>query len=414
MRALLTSRYPRVTACLMVAAEALSRYRLRTLLSVLGVVLGVAAVIAMMSVNEGARRDALDQLDAIGLDNLVARSRGSVVIGSPVHPLTAADAQRVMPLVPLARTTSALVERYVRVAHSERSTMARVVGVGATYGRILRLTVNRGRFLAPVDESSGARVCVLGASLARQLFGYRDPIGERIWIGPAVFQVIGLLGDPRGDRPATNAIAWRDIGTAAIVPLPALSGHTVDAVPNQPVDEIWLQMRDGERVGVLAPLFDSALHQMHPAGVNFDLVVPRELLAERYRTQRTFGVVIGSIAALALLVGGIGIMNVMLMSVIERTHEIGIRRTAGATRRDITLQFLTEALVMTLGGGVLGIVLGTTVSTAITAYAGWRTRVSPDAIVLAFLVSSLVGLVFGIYPAMKAAALEPADAVRYE
>jgi putative ABC transport system permease protein len=142
--------------------------------------------------------------------------------------------------------------------------------------------------------------------------------------------------------------------------------------------------------------------------------VPQELLAQRYRTERTFAVVIGSVAALALLVGGIGIMNVMLMSVVERTHEIGIRRAAGATRRDVALQFLIEALLMTVSGGAVGIVLGTAVSWVITVSAGWRTHVSPGAVAIAFFVSFLVGVIFGLYPAVKAATLEPADAVRYE
>ena len=391
-----------------VAAEALGRYTLRTSLSVLGVVLGVAAVIAMMSVSEGARREALHQVEALGLDNLVARSRGIT------STLTAGDAQRLADLVPLTRTTSPLVERYLRLSRAEKSEMARVLGVRASYETILRLRLERGRFLSATDERANAQVCVLGGAVARRLFGSRDPIGERVRIGTDYYQVVGVLREQGIDSHAPNTLAWRDINGVAMVPLPTLSGRTIEVVPMQPADEIWLQVEDGGRVDDLAKAFEHALVRLHGGRRDFDLVVPRELLAQRYRTQRTFSVVVGSVAALALLVGGIGIMNIMLTSVVERTREIGIRRTVGATRRDVTLQFLIEALLMTLSGGALGIVIGAAVSWGITAYAGWSTTVSPLAVALAFVVSFLVGLIFGLYPAIKAANLEPVDAVRYE
>ena len=397
-----------------IAAEALGRYKLRTSLSVLGVVLGVAAVIAMMSVSEGARREALDQVQALGLDNLVARNRGPSAFGGTPHGLTASDADRLPSLVPLVRTTSPLIDRYLRLAHMEKSTMARVLGVRATYQTILRLTVDRGRFLSTPDEKMSAAVVVLGASLARQLFGYRDPMAKRIRIGPHYYVVVGVLREQGSDPLAAGTLAWRDINQVAMVPLPALSGRTLEVASDQPADEIWLQVEDGERVNDLAKVFEHTLVRLHGGRQDFDVVIPRELLAQRYRTQRTFSVVVGSVAALALIVGGIGIMNIMLTSVVERTHEIGIRRTVGATRRDVTIQFLVETLLMTVSGGALGIAIGAAVSWGITAYAGWSTRVSPLAIALAFLVSLLVGVIFGLYPAIKAARLEPVDAVRYE
>jgi len=197
------------------------------------------------------------------------------------------------------------------------------------------------------------------------------------------------------------------------VPLATLTGRTLALAPDQPADEIWLQLTDGSRADTLGAVFQRVLAATHRPDT-FTVVVPRQLLAQRYRTQRTFSVVVGSVALLALLVGGIGIMNIMLTSVVERTREIGVRRTVGATRRDVLLQFLVETLLMTIGGGLIGIVSGAAVSIVISAFAGWATHVSPLAVALGFVVSVAVGLTFGLYPALKAAGLEPVDAMRYE
>jgi ABC-type antimicrobial peptide transport system permease subunit len=399
---------------LRIAVEALGRYRLRTALSVLGVVLGVAAVIAMMSVSEGAARDALAQVDALGLDNLVAQSSGGLnAKGTMRRSLVAADADRALSLVPSALVAAPVVSRYVRVGRGSQINPTQVLAAPPSFQRILRLTAERGRLMTETDADASSRVCVLGAALARQLFGYRDPIGETIRIAEDHYRVIGVLREQGGDPQAGTTMAWHNVNRAVLAPLSSITGKTIAVVPNQPVEEIWIQVGDSERSVELGEVLRRMLRQARDAD-EFHIVVPRALLAQRYRTQRTFSVVVGSVAALALLVGGIGIMNIMLTSVVERTREIGVRRTAGAKKRDVTMQFLIETLLMTVGGGIAGIVIGAVVSVAISAYAGWATHVSINAVLLGFVVSFLVGLIFGLYPAMKAAQLQPVDAMRYE
>jgi putative ABC transport system permease protein len=413
---------------LRIAVEALGRYRLRTALSVLGVVLGVAAVIAMMSVSEGAAREALAQVDALGLDNVVAQSTGGLnARGTMRRSLTAADADRALALIPSATLAAPVVSRYVRVGRGDQINPPQVLASTPDFQRILRLGAERGRLLSETDAESSSRACVIGASLARQVFGYRDAVGETIRILDDYYRVVGVLreqgGDPQAGAPATRSVrggveagttmAWHNVNRAAFVPLSTLTGKTINVAPSQPVEEIWVQVRDSERTIELGEIMKQMFLQTHDAD-EFHIVVPRELLAQRYRTQRTFSVVVGSVAALALLVGGIGIMNIMLTSVVERTREIGVRRTAGAKKRDVTMQFLIETLLMTVGGGVAGIVIGAIVSVGISVYAGWSTYVSMTAVTLGFVVSFLVGVVFGLYPAMKAAELQPVDAMRYE
>jgi putative ABC transport system permease protein len=402
----------RAASFVAISAEALGRYKLRTCLSVLGVVLGVAAVIAMMSVSEGARQEALAQVQLMGLDNIVLRNRGQSA-GRPAA-LVSGDAARLRALLPLATHASALVERYGPVHAASGSRSARVIAVSHEYREIVHLPLASGRFFGALDLSAQAQVCVLGGSLARRLFGFGGAVGSGVRFADRWYVVVGVLADRATDARGIGSIASRDLNEALLLPLSTLLQEPPPAAGGEPVDEVWLRLSDGRRVEEVGRIAAQTLARLHRGAADIEVVVPRELLRQRYRTQRTFGVVVGSVAVLSLLVGGIGIMNIMLASVVERTHEIGIRRAVGARRRDITAQFLAESLLMTLSGGLAGIVVGAGVSWLVTVYAGWATRISLLSILLAIAVSFAVGLSFGIYPASKAAGLPPIDALRFE
>ena len=393
-----------------ISIEALGRYRLRTALSTLGIVLGVAAVIAMFSVGEGAREDVLRQVEQLGLNNVIVRNRG---FGNDAA-LRLRDARLLRDLLPGVTSVSPLVERFATVAGPVGAQDTSVLGVNPEYGRVLDLEVARGRFLAPLDRRTQAPVCVLGAQLGRVLFGYRDPVGQAVRVDRTWYEVVGVLAPRSVDGRTGRIAASRDLDNAVIGAIAGVLPVSPAVGPTQRIDEIWVRAADGAGVADVARSIERTLARANGAGQALDVVVPRDLLNQRVRTQRTFNVVVGSVAVLSLLVGGIGIMNIMLTSVLERTREIGLRRVVGATRRSIVVQFLTESLMMTLAGGGIGIAAGVATSYAITAYATWNTSVSFLAVTLGFGVSVFVGLVFGIYPASQAAKLQPVDAVRYE
>lgn len=394
---------------------ALRLYKLRTVLSILGIVLGVAGVVAMVSVGEGARRQTLAEVQSLGLDNIVARSRTASAVGLELPGLRLQDAARVRQLVPAVAMVSPLAERFVSVRGAGPPASTALLGVGADFQAVLRLRLAEGRFLTAIDEAAAAPVCVVGAGLAARLDDGRGRLlGRFVRLGPASCRVIGVLRRAARDTSSGSDPAWRDLDEAALLPITTLTARSAEGRPDQRIDELWLRIADADSVEPAADLLERALAAALPTGQHLDIVVPRQLLAQRQRTHRTFDVVTASIAALALLVGGIGVMNVMLMSVVERAFEIGVRRAVGARQSAIRNQFLLEALMMTLGGGVAGILTGLFLSRLITWYAAWPTSVSMASILLAIGVSAVVGIAFGLYPAISAARLSPMDALRRE
>jgi putative ABC transport system permease protein len=408
-----------VPVLLRLGVRSLLVHKLRSVLSILGVVFGVAAVTAVSAVGEGARREAVAQIGSLGIDTMTVRARAGAGSGpGAAAPVSAArtglrlrDAEAIRAVVPNLVATAPVREAALAAEAGGRSTDAGVVGTTAAYRDAARLRLSAGRFLTDVDLEDGKRVAILGAAVANSLFPFQTPVGQRVLLGTDWYDVVGVVEGRAVSRARPGPIRARDVNRAVFVPLPALDRGGDGRVDG--IDEIVLRVDDAERVGASAEVARRVV-QRTTGGVPVDVIVPREILRQKERTQRIFNVVTGAIAAISLLVGGIGIMNIMLASVAERTREVGIRRAVGAARRDIAAQFLVESSLLTSAGGVLGAVLGVIGSLAIQALAGWPTALSPGMLVAGLVVALAVGIGFGFYPAWHAAHLEPMEALRQE
>jgi putative ABC transport system permease protein len=396
---------------LRLGVRSLRLHKLRSSLSILGVVFGVAAVVAMSSVGEGARRETLAQISSLGIDTVTLRprppERGEKT--PPALPMSAVES--LGSVVPGLRSVAPLRVAELEAVAGGRNTGVIVLGTTAAYRDATRLELASGRFLAALDVVDRKRVAVLGASVARSLFPLGSPLGEPVRLGGDWYQVVGVLEGRASLRGRGAAIRGRDLNRSVLVPLQALDRGS-DPRPDG-VDEIVFRVTTPEAVASAAGIAQAIVRRA-TGGEALEVTVPREILRQRQRTQRVFNVVTGAVAAISLLVGGIGIMNIMLASVAERTREVGVRRALGARRKDVAAQFLVESTLLTVTGGVLGSVLGLAGAVLIQAFAGWPTAVNPPMLLLALLVALGVGIGFGLYPAWHAAGLDPVEALRRE
>jgi len=399
---------PRVVSLLRLAVRNLLVHKLRSTLSIVGVVFGVGAVTAVSAVGEGARREAVDQIGDLGIDTITVRAKAPAGGGDPA-PLRVQDAEAVRAVGADVVAVAPVREATVAVQGAGKTTDAGVVGTTADYASAARLRISSGRFLAGLDVEERKRVAVLGATVASDLFPLTDPRGQRVLVGGDWYDVVGVAEGRGARRGRGGPIRSRDVNRAVFVPLMSLD-RGGDARPDG-IDEIVLRVDDARNVNRSAEVVKSVVRRTAGSDA-FDVIVPREILRQKERTQRIFNVVTGAIAAISLLVGGIGIMNIMLASVAERTREVGIRRAVGASRRDIAAQFLVESSLLTATGGVLGTLLGIVGSFAIQRLAGWPTALSLEMIATGLATATAVGLGFGFYPAWEAAHLEPMDALR--
>ena len=411
--------YQHTISIVRTAIQGLLLHKLRSFLSVLGIVFGIGAFIAMLAIGAGARQEILEQIALLGTNTILVKAmtpaeeqvnRGREQLSEG---LTTEDVARIFKISPSIRHLAPLREFSFPIQYQQQVVQGRILATTSEYLYTANLPLPHGRFLTDTDEQEMQRVCVLGAEIQKTLFAFQSPVGKMIKIQNDWFRVIGTLANKTFDQKNISAIQIRDINTFIYIPL-STSSLFIAAEEQGKVQEISIQIDSADHVDDVARLVRTVLARVHHGAHDYEVIVPRELLKQSQQTQSVFNVVMGSIAGISLLVGGIGIMNIMLATVTERTREIGIRRAIGASRRKILLQFLIETLVLTLIGGCLGIVLGIGGATLISLFAGWRTSISLHTVLLAVGISALVGIVFGMYPAAQGANMDPISALRYE
>jgi putative ABC transport system permease protein len=415
--------------------KSLMLHKLRSMLTMLGIIFGVCSVIAMLAIGEGASYEAQEAIKKLGSQNIILRSfkppdqaqqsgsgprRMSIKYG-----LTYEDGARLQSTIPgvLRVLPMRIIRENVRFSRNEVA--CQVIGTLPVYTEVVGVDVLRGRFLSETDELYQNNICVITAGLAERLFPYQDPLKCAVKIAGVYYQVVGLVREKNmpQQRSQSGKKEGEPLDNNVYMPLSTArsrfgevlfrrSAGSFEAEEVQ-LHQITVQMRDLAAVETADPQIKTVLGRFHEKN-DYESIVPLQLLRQAEQTKRIFNIVLGSIAAISLLVGGIGIMNIMLATVTERTREIGIRRAIGAKRRDITMQFLVETVVLSVGGGLIGVAVGIITPIVVSHLTTMKTIVTVWSVLLAFCISGAVGVIFGLYPAKAAARLDPIEALRHE
>ncbi len=407
-----------------IAARSLMQHKLRSFLSILGIVCGVMAVLSMISIGEGARQEVVRQIEQLGTRNIYIRADDLTVDQRQrarehlSSGLTIQDRQRILAGCPNIRLVAALKDVRASVIATFKESSPQIVAVTANYIYSQNLQLLEGRFIGDLDPIRKNMVCVVGSDVAEGL-GTSGKIGRQVRIEGHLFRIVGILDRFHIEKSKVSAITTRNYNEMIFIPLGTesglvRSGTRESGMGGGELSEMVVQVFRTDQVLETAKIVDRIIQVSHHHVKDYQIVIPQELLRQAQETQRTFNVVLGAIAGVSLLVGGIGIMNIMLATVTERIREIGIRRAVGATRDNIVFQFLSEAVILTFSGGLIGVGLGLGAVAAITKLSGWSTSVTAWAFFLPLGMSVLVGVFFGLYPAIRAARMDPVAALRHE
>jgi putative ABC transport system permease protein len=438
------------------AAEAVAHNKLRAGLTSLGILFGVASVIAMLAIGNGAEQEILQQMRLLGANNIVVtpiveqkegkveKDDGKKQSKKFTPGLTYLDAQSMRETIPAVSATSSEVVVNSVLTREGHHRSGKIVGVDSSYFRVMNLRLAEGAMFAAPHFTSAGPVTIIGQGVKSRFFTTEDPIGRTIKVGNQWLTVIGVLEDRKVSAETAQRLGIRDANMDVYVPLPTmllryrnrsevtqeemeLAARAFNSTDSSETDEqraekrnyhqldkVIVQVDKSEMVPAVADVMRRMLQRRHNDVTDFEITVPELLLKQEQRTKTIFNIVLGAIASISLVVGGIGIMNIMLASILERIKEIGVRRAVGATQKDIGAQFLSEAVMISLAGGIAGIIAGGILAAVIQRAAHINTIVSGMSVFVAFGVSVAVGLVFGIMPARKAAKQDPIVCLRYE
>ena len=420
--------------------KSLWMHQLRSALTTLGIVFGVCSVIAMLAIGEGASLEAQELIARLGSRNLIVetveppeeRADTSEQRQMRTYGLTYKDAESIRNSLPDVEVVVPIREIDQEARYGRRKVAIKIVGTIPWYTEVSPVHVVHGRFLSSIDLHQQQSVCVIDEQLVSGLFGFDDPLSKDIRIKGNCYRVVGVAGTPSigGRQNSSTSAITAVIGSDSVatgnvyLPLSTTKSRFTELSANftggsESIEKVQLQkitvkIKSTDQVLPMRDILDTLLARLHKDKKDYRITVPLELLYQAKRTQRIFSIVLGSIATISLLVGGIGIMNIMLATVSERTREIGIRRALGATKRDIIVQFLSETLMLTFVGGVLGIILGSFIPFLVTHFGHMPTIITGLSMFLAFGISAAVGLIFGMYPAYRAANMDPIESLRHE
>jgi len=451
---------------IIIAVEAITANKVKSVLTALGIIFGVAAVISMLAIGQGAQKEILDQIKLVGVNNIIVEpivdqssssSSGSSEEGNKEtkkfsNGLNLLDVQAILEVIPSVKAVSSEIQLNTFVQHNQIRRPTVLMGVSPSYFNLFNLSLERGDLFNIIHEDEGQAVCVIGSDVASLLFPAENPLGQYIKVGQNWLRIIGILRQrdvvvasssaglgisntndevfiPSKTmliRYLNRAIANRKMGEVSsgmqvfmgrgmMISSTLTTGSesgTTEAVNYNQLDKVVVQVNKTEELKTTTEIMTRMLMRRHNGVADFKITVPELLLKQEQRTKDIFNIVLGAIAGISLIVGGIGIMNIMLASVMERIREIGTRQAIGASRKDIVFQFLSESTLISIVGGLIGVVLGIILSAMITQFADIKTIVTPFSVIIAFGVSAAVGIIFGYLPAKRASEHDPVESLR--